>query len=84
MAGSIYITREEKIIETYKTYKEEKLRLQERQKVCLEEMKEKFNVNSPSELQALIEKTEARREKLANKIEPMLEKLEEDLKLYGV
>ena len=81
---AIYKAREEKIIEVYKKYKEEKLRLQERQKVCLEEMKEKFNVNSPSELQALIEKTEARREKLANKIEPMLQKLEEDLKLYGV
>ena len=79
-----YKAREEKIIEVYKKYKEEKLRLQERQKVCLEEMKEKFNVDSPAELQTLIEKTESRREKLANKIEPMLMKLEEDLKLYGV
>lgn len=79
-----YKVREERIIETYKECKEKKLRLQERQKMCLEEMKEKFGVNSPTELQALIEKTESRKDKLANKIEPMLDKLEEALGLYGV
>lgn len=77
-----YKAREERIIEAYKECKEERLRLQERQKMCLEEMKEKFGVNSPSELQALIEKTESRKEKLVTKIEPMLKKLEGVLGLY--
>lgn len=71
-----YKKREKEIIEAYKESKEERLRLLERQKMCVEEMKEKFDVDSPSELQELLEKSERRVEKLEGKIEPLLDKLE--------
>lgn len=71
-----YKRREKEIIEAYKESKEERLRLLERQKMCVEEMKEKFGVDSPSELQELLEKSERRVEKLEGKIEPLLDKLE--------
>lgn len=71
-----YKKREKEIIEAYKESKEERLRLLERQKMCVEEMKEKFGVDSPSELQELLEKSERRVEKLEGKIEPLLDKLE--------
>lgn len=71
-----YKKREKEIIEAYKESKEERLRLLERQKMCIEEMKEKFGVDSPSELQELLEKSERREEKLKGKIEPLLDKLE--------
>jgi len=76
-----YDQRKDRIITEYKKAKEEKLRLQERQKVCLEEMKKEFMVESAEELKALIDDARTKIQKLEAKINPALTKLEADLDL---
>lgn len=74
-----YTSREQNIIAAYKEAKEEKIKLQERQKMCLEEMKKEFGVSTAEELKNKIDDTKKRLKKLEDKIEPMLSKLEEAL-----
>ena len=74
-----YASREQGIIAAYKEAKEEKIKVQERQKVCLEEMKKEFGVTTAEELKNKIDDTKKKLKRLEEKIEPMLSKLEEAL-----
>ena len=74
-----YEDRSERIIRKYNDVKETRVKLETQRDMLMEKIEKKYGVTTIDELKDLMEKKEAEFKELKEKIEPMLESLEDSL-----
>lgn len=74
-----YKERQEKIVRKFNELKNKSIRLEEQKKMLLAEMKEKFDCDSPAELEVKMKKMKDEITDLEGRIEPLLANLEDTL-----
>lgn len=78
-----YKERSERILKEYRRLESERVRLEERRNVLLDEMERKYGVKDVDSLKALYEEKKQEEARLIERITPLLDSLEQGLGISG-